>query len=85
MPVIINIDMPKSCDDCPLYDDRWDYPTCYVTNKSRGYNWDYRNHRMSNCPLTEIKPTAKVDRCVCCGEIVPEGTMVCSNCIKKYS
>ena len=21
-----------------------------------------------------------VDRCVCCGEIIPEGTMVCPNC-----
>ena len=23
------------------------------------------------------------DRCVCCGEIVPEGTMVCINCEKS--
>ena len=23
------------------------------------------------------------DRCVCCGEYVPEGSMVCSNCISK--
>ena len=22
-----------------------------------------------------------VDRCVCCGEIIPEGTMVCPNCL----
>lgn len=22
------------------------------------------------------------DRCVCCGEIIPEGTMVCENCKK---
>lgn len=25
-----------------------------------------------------------VDRCVCCGDIIPEGSMVCSNCQKKY-
>ena len=24
---------------------------------------------------------ANVDRCVCCGEIIPEGTMVCPNCL----
>lgn len=23
------------------------------------------------------------DRCICCGEIVPEGRMVCPNCEKK--
>ena len=22
-----------------------------------------------------------VDRCVCCGEIIPEGQMVCPNCL----
>ncbi len=25
--------------------------------------------------------TMNVDRCVCCGEIIPEGTMVCPNCL----
>jgi len=24
-----------------------------------------------------------VDRCVCCGNIIPEGTMVCAECIEK--
>ena len=24
---------------------------------------------------------ANVDRCVCCGKIIPEGTMVCPNCL----
>lgn len=23
------------------------------------------------------------DRCICCGNIVPEGTMVCPDCIAK--
>ena len=23
---------------------------------------------------------ARVDRCICCGEIVPEGRMICPNC-----
>lgn len=25
-----------------------------------------------------------VDRCVCCGEIIPEGTEVCINCRHQY-
>lgn len=24
---------------------------------------------------------ANADRCACCGEIIPEGTMVCPNCL----
>ena len=25
------------------------------------------------------------DRCVCCGEIIPEGNQVCSNCRESHS
>ena len=25
----------------------------------------------------------KTDRCVCCGEIIPEGTQYCKNCYAK--
>ena len=25
------------------------------------------------------------DRCVCCGEIIPEGNMTCVNCREKYN
>lgn len=24
-----------------------------------------------------------VDRCVCCGAIIPEGTQVCINCVRR--
>ena len=37
--VLLNIEMPLCCAECPIYDDRWDYPTCYITNESRGYNF----------------------------------------------
>ena len=53
--VLLNIEMPSCCADCPMYDDRWDYPACYVTDESRGYNFDIFNKRMPNCPLKEIK------------------------------
>lgn len=49
--ILIDIDMPSCCADCPLYDDRWDYPTCYVTNSSRGYNFKIHELRMPDCPL----------------------------------
>ena len=26
---------------------------------------------------------AGAERCVCCGEIIPEGQMVCSNCMES--
>ena len=25
-----------------------------------------------------------MDRCVCCGEQVPEGTIICIDCLKKF-
>ncbi len=53
--VILNIEMPSCCHDCPAYDDRWDYPTCYITNESRGYNFKIYKKRMPKCSLEEIK------------------------------
>ena len=47
----IDMEMPKCCDDCPLFDDRYDYPTCSVNQKSSGYNFPTRDKRMSFCPL----------------------------------
>ena len=49
--ILIDMEMPKSCIKCPLYDDRWDYPTCYATRKSKGYNFNPFEKRMSDCPL----------------------------------
>lgn len=51
----LNVEMPKGCKDCPLYDDRWDYPTCYATQSSRGYNFDIFNKRMPDCPIVVEK------------------------------
>ena len=50
----INIPYPKNCHECKLYDDRWDYPTCYATNTSRGYNFNIYKKKMPNCPLNKI-------------------------------
>ena len=47
------MDMPSCCANCPLFDDRWDYPTCYITQESRGYNFKIHEKRMPKCPLRE--------------------------------
>ena len=51
--ILIDMDMPTCCADCPLFDDRWDYPTCYVTQKSTGYDFKIHEKRMPKCPLKE--------------------------------
>lgn len=35
-------------------------------------------------PETNQRSLTMQDRCVCCGELVPEGRMVCPNCESKY-
>ena len=58
--ILIDMDMPKSCSECPLYDDHWDYPACYATDETRGYNFKYREKRMPNCPLREFSKKGRV-------------------------
>lgn len=53
--LICEMKMPSCCADCPLYDDRWDYPTCYLTNSSRGYTFEIHELRMPDCPIQEVK------------------------------
>lgn len=49
--IITDMDMPKSCSECSMFDDRWDYPTCFITRKSSGYNFPILEKRMVFCPL----------------------------------
>ena len=51
--VLLDIDMPYCCNNCPLYDDRWDYPTCYATQHSMGYKFNPFEKKMPDCPLHE--------------------------------
>lgn len=60
--VILDINMPSCCSECPLYDDRWDYPTCYVTQESRGYNFKIHEKRMPECPLKEQTKAGRIVR-----------------------
>lgn len=55
MSVLIkNMKIPKNCDDCPMFDDHYDYPYCNITSTCQGYKWSPLDQRMSNCPLVEI-------------------------------
>ena len=52
--ILIDIEMPHNCEDCPLlYDSLW----CKVTGDcvERNNDGSYANTRLPNCPLKEIK------------------------------
>lgn len=51
MSVVVRMEMPSCCHDCPFETDQWDYPTCMVTGRSEGYRFDTRNNRMADCPI----------------------------------
>ena len=55
MVIIKNMDMPKCCEECPMFDDNGDYPTCSINHYSSGYNFPIKEKRMKFCPLEEIK------------------------------
>ena len=52
--VIKNIYMPSTCDECFALDEGGDYPTCIITQISKGYNFNTRGKRMSECPLVPL-------------------------------
>lgn len=52
--LIKGMEMPMCCDDCPVFDDNGDYPTCILTGLSKGYNFPIFEKRMDNCPLIEV-------------------------------
>ena len=87
MSVILNMEMPKSCMACPFARLDADPPHCLISNTPYEEYFDIFHLRMPDCPLTKVTETKEylgADRCVCCGEIVPEGTQVCNNCLKKF-
>ena len=54
--IAIDMEMPTCCDDCPMLDDRWDYPECLITKEVRGYTFPVREKRMPDCPLSPLTP-----------------------------
>lgn len=59
--LIKGMDMPKTCDDCPLLD--WDlsYIKCGVVNrKFNVYEEHFKESRAYDCPLIEIPPHGRL-------------------------
>lgn len=77
----MNISMPESCSRCPLCRD---YRYCRAKDIWFGKEdeWIF-DTRPNWCPLVEIQEKQSGEnRCVCCGEIIPEGRQVCPQCAK---
>ena len=74
MSVLIKgMELPTDCDNCSLFDDRFDYPSCNATGHSRGYNWNPRGQRMPDCPLIEVPPHGDlIDKDATMNEILEE-------------
>lgn len=54
MILIKGMEPPKCCADCFAYDDMYDYPTCLITSRSKGYNFHVSDSCMDDCPLQQI-------------------------------
>ena len=49
--LILDMQMPRACDDCPMLDESGDYPMCRITHETRGYTFNTREKRMDRCPI----------------------------------
>ena len=49
--LILDMKMPKCCDECLMLDDSGDYPMCRITQETRGYTFNTREKRMGRCPI----------------------------------
>ena len=49
--LILDMPMPRACDDCPMLDESGDYPMCRISEETRGYNFNTREKRMDICPI----------------------------------
>ena len=56
MSVVVRMEMPGCCYDCPCLDDYGDYPRCRISNEQRGYNFPIHEKRMPRCPITQPLP-----------------------------
>lgn len=58
MAVIVDcMEMPKSCEECPLFDWDLDYIKCKVTNKHFLISEKWRDERSETCPLMSVEFT----------------------------
>ncbi len=48
------VNFPKNCAECNFLNDDYDYPTCIVTEETRGYTFQTHLNRMDCCPIKEF-------------------------------
>ena len=51
MSILLNLPMPKNCDECPCNDDNW---RCGATGEYFDYD-DMYTKRRDDCPLIEVE------------------------------
>lgn len=51
---ILVLNMPKSCGECKLHNDSYDYHECIVTGETQGYKFNTFKNKMGKCPLKEV-------------------------------
>lgn len=67
--LILDMPMPRACDDCPMLDESGDYPMCRITQETRGYSFNVREKRMDRCPIK--------GGIIQCNECTRQGTLNC--------
>lgn len=64
--LIKDMNMPTSCDDCPLIAEADDYHVCYINEQFIPWEWidehsaEQKHPRPSWCPLVEIPPHGRL-------------------------
>ena len=56
MSILINMEMPISCERCPMLDWDLDYIKCKVTDRHFKMTECWRSIRVPDCPLVSVPP-----------------------------
>ena len=96
--ITIDMEMPTCCNECFALDDSGDYPSCFITHESRGYNFDIFTKRMDTCPLKDektqsqsvIRPQYVTEtynhfQCPLCKSYVTQSQAYCSRCGTRFT
>lgn len=69
--LLIDMEMPTCCAECPMLDDNGDYPMCRVNQAQHGYTFSVNERRMPECPLYDME--RKENPCDVCQEWYCDG------------
>ena len=60
MSILINMEMPISCERCPMLDWDLDYIKCKVTDRHFKMTECWRSIRVPDCPLVPVPPHGRL-------------------------